>query len=60
MALKINPIFALAHANLGVAFFQNGQLDDAIAQFQEALRLNRNLSGVRDTLEKARTFERQK
>ena len=58
MAIKINPGFALAHANLGVAFYQKGQLDEAITQFQMALRLNPHLGPVRDRLEKA--FESKK
>ena len=60
MALKINPIFALAHANLGVAFIRKAQIADAIAEFQEALRLNRSLSSVRESLENAKAFESQK
>ena len=60
MTLTINPKFALAHANFGVALIRKGQLDDAITEFEEALRLNPNLRGVRESLEKAKAFERQK
>ena len=39
-ALEINPNITEAHNDLGVIFAQKGQMDDAIAQFQEAVRLN--------------------
>ena len=59
IALKINPNYAEAHGNLGLIFFQNGQLDDAITQFQEALQLNPALSPVQDSLAKAQALRRE-
>ena len=44
-ALEINPNYMEAHSNLGVALFQKGQLDEAIAQYQKALEINPNYVG---------------
>ena len=38
-ALKINPDYAEAHYNLGIALYKAGQISDAIAQYEEALRI---------------------
>ena len=38
-ALKGNPDSAEAHNNFGIALFRLGKLEEAIAQFQEALRI---------------------
>lgn len=37
--IQQKPDFAGAHVNLGLLYLQMSQLDDAVAQFQEALRL---------------------
>ncbi len=39
-ALDVTKDNYIAHANLGFALFEKGRLDDAIAEFQEAIRLN--------------------
>ena len=39
-ALRLDPNFAEAHNNLGVALRDRGKLDRAIAHYQQALRLN--------------------
>ena len=39
-ALSVKPQMASAHNNAGNAFFQMRRLDQAVAQFQEALRLS--------------------
>jgi tetratricopeptide (TPR) repeat protein len=36
-AVEINPAFAEAHNNLGVAYVEQGRLDDAIVEFEEAV-----------------------
>jgi hypothetical protein len=38
-ALRINPRYAEAHNNLGVALKRKGQLDEAVSSYQETLRL---------------------
>ena len=40
--LKTNPESALAHDNLGSALSKQGKLQEAMAHFQEALRINPN------------------
>ena len=39
------------HYNLGVTLAQKGQTDEAIRQFQEALRLKPDFAGARASLE---------
>jgi tetratricopeptide (TPR) repeat protein len=39
-ALKLQPRFAVAHNNLGLALVQKGSLDEAIAHYQGALQLD--------------------
>src|SRR5581483_3156750 len=41
---------AAAHANLGDAYFQNGDYDQAIAELETALRINPKLMGSHQTL----------
>jgi len=43
--LARNPHSWLAHNNLGSAFFEKGQVDDAVVHYQKALQINPNLSG---------------
>ena len=40
--LQVSPRSALAHDKLGVALFQKGQVNDAVAQFQKALAIDPN------------------
>src|SRR5271166_1549237 len=40
--LAKNPNCGMGYANLGFAFFQKGQADEAIEQFQKALEINPN------------------
>jgi len=58
--LKIDPNSFATHYNLGGAFFQKGQLDEAITQFQEVLRLKPDFSPARDNLAKVQALVRQR
>jgi tetratricopeptide (TPR) repeat protein len=40
IAVRLNPSYAEAHNNLGVAYGHKGMIDDAIRQFEIAARLN--------------------
>jgi tetratricopeptide (TPR) repeat protein len=39
-ALRLNPHLAGIHNNLGVAYFKQGLMDEAIEEYRAALRLN--------------------
>src|SRR5438445_3065322 len=41
-ALELDPISLVIHTNLGVAYLQNGQLDEAIAEFRKTIEMDRN------------------
>jgi tetratricopeptide (TPR) repeat protein len=58
-ALEINPNYAEAHYNLGKVFIQKGQLDAAITQFQEVLRLRPGFRSAQDDLDNAEALVRQ-
>jgi tetratricopeptide (TPR) repeat protein len=52
MALAMNPEYAEAHFNLGNAYADSGQMDNAIEQYESAVRLHpgnayfRNMLGI--------------
>jgi protein O-GlcNAc transferase len=49
-ALRLNPRDANAHALLGVALLQGGQLEDGVASLVRALELNPRLRGLQGVL----------
>jgi Tfp pilus assembly protein PilF len=48
--LAKNPNCWVGHNNLGIALFQKGQLDEAMAQYQKALAINPNYAEVHNNL----------
>ena len=52
-ALKANPNNAELHNNLGVLYFKNGRVDDAIREFRDATRLKPDFDRARINLANA-------
>jgi tetratricopeptide (TPR) repeat protein len=48
---RLEPLFANAHNNLGVCYFMKGNIDDAVEEFRNALRLNPHLDDAIYNLE---------
>jgi len=59
-ALKNDPAIVQAHSDLGIAFAQKGQADEALAQFQEALRLRPDDTAAQVNLAKIKAMMQQK
>ena len=53
-AIRLQPGYADAHNNLGIALAQKGQIDEAIRQFQEAVRLKPGYADAQNNLAIAR------
>ena len=51
VALEIDPQYAEAHNNLGMALAQQGRLDEAIEHFSQALRINPEYENARRNLQ---------
>ncbi|HTN93549.1 MAG TPA: tetratricopeptide repeat protein, partial [Gallionella sp.] len=49
-ALEINPNFAEAHCNLGLALKELGQLDHAVSSYQQSLKINPGLTEAHNNL----------
>jgi len=49
-SIELNPAFASAHVSLGMLYVQMARPDDAIVEFQEALRLDADRSDARSAL----------
>ncbi len=48
--LQVSPLSSVAHNCLGMALFQRGQMDDAIAQYQKALEIEPGNADVDNNL----------
>jgi len=48
--LQASPFSATAHNGLGLGFYRDGRMDEALAQFQMALKIDPNLLDARDNL----------
>jgi Flp pilus assembly protein TadD len=55
--LRLNPDSALLHADLGVALEKSGRIPEAIAQYQQALKLNPDFTAARDAIERLRASQ---
>jgi tetratricopeptide (TPR) repeat protein len=53
-AIGLKPGYAAAHNNLGIALASQGLIKDAIVEWEAALRVDPNLTGARQNLERAR------
>ena len=49
-ALRLLPEFADAHNNLGTAFIEQGEFEEAANQFQTALRLRPDFASAQQNL----------
>ncbi len=52
-AIRLKPDDPFAHNKLGQVLFEKGQTDDAIRQYQEAVRLKPNYANALTNLAKA-------
>jgi len=50
-ALEINPRHPNVYNNLGIAYFESGEREEAIAAFKKALDINPNHAEARRNLE---------
>jgi tetratricopeptide (TPR) repeat protein len=53
----LQPNYFEAHNNLGIAFINQGRIDEAIGQFQEVVRLNPDYVSGRENLARALTMK---
>ncbi len=59
-AIKINPMNATAHGNMGSVFLRQGRPEEAIPWLEKALELNPRLEGVPEALAQARAAVKPK
>ncbi len=50
--MQINPGYAEAHNNLGIALARKGKIEDAVAHFREALRIKPDFVDAHNALRK--------
>ena len=55
-AVELNPSDAMAHNNLAVAMEANGDFDNAVKEYREALRLDRSNSYIQKTYSRFTEF----
>jgi len=55
--LRIDPGYAEAHNNLGIALARKGRIEDAVVHFREALRIRPDFVGAHNNLKKALTLQ---
>ena len=58
--LRVTPGSVEAHNNLGIALGSQGKLDEAIEQFQQALRIQPGFADAERNLSTARQSRRQR
>ena len=56
-ALRIQPNYAEAHFNLGVAFQHTGRMQDAIEQYEQTLRIRPDFVQAQNYLMRARAVK---
>ena len=56
-ALRINPDYASAHYNLGIALEQAGRVSEAIGHYEQALQINPNMAEVKNRLARLRSVQ---
>ncbi len=54
-AVRLNPKFALAHLNLGVALIRQGRIEEAAKRFRATLELEPDNAKAREYLELLRS-----
>jgi tetratricopeptide (TPR) repeat protein len=52
--LRLDPNYAFAYYNRGIAYYDKGMYDRAIEDYNAALRINPNFADARNNLELAR------
>jgi len=56
LAIKINPLNATAHGNMGGIFLRQNKPKKAIPWLEKALKINPHLEGVPEALVRAKAF----
>ena len=59
-ALRIDPGYAEAHNNMGVALARTGRIEDAVVHFREAVRIRPDFVAAHNNLKKALALQKEK